>query len=234
MPVYYGIDIWYLILILPALVLSVYAQFKVKSTYAKYAKVMSRRGMTANDAVSFILRNNGITDVSVQPVAGELTDHYSPKEKIIRLSEGVFGKTSVAALGIAAHEAGHTVQHYSNYGPINFRNALVPVANLGSVLAMPLILIGFVFNFSTLINLGIIFFATATLFQLVTLPVELNASSRAMKALESSGALNDEELKMTKKVLTAAALTYVAALAVSFAQLLRLILISSGRSNRRR
>ena len=234
MPVYYGIDIWYLILILPELVLSVYAQFKVKSTYAKYAKVMSRRGMTANDAVSFILRNNGITDVSVQPVAGELTDHYSPKEKIIRLSEGVFGKTSVAALGIAAHEAGHTVQHYSNYGPINFRNALVPVANLGSVLAMPLILIGFVFNFSTLINLGIIFFATATLFQLVTLPVELNASSRAMKALESSGALNDEELKMTKKVLTAAALTYVAALAVSFAQLLRLILISSGRSNRRR
>ena len=232
MPVYYGIDIWYLILILPELVLSVYAQFKVKSTYAKYAKVMSRRGMTANDAVSFILRNNGITDVSVQPVAGELTDHYSPKEKIIRLSEGVFGKTSVAALGIAAHEAGHTVQHYSNYGPINFRNALVPVANLGSVLAMPLILIGFVFNFSTLINLGIIFFATATLFQLVTLPVELNASSRAMKALESSGALNDEELKMTKKVLTAAALTYVAALAVSIAQLLRLILISSGRSNR--
>lgn len=234
MPVYYGIDMWYLILVLPALVLSVYAQFKVKSTYAKYSKVMSRRGMTANDAVAHILRNNNITDVSVQPISGELTDHYSPKEKIIRLSEGVYENTSVAALGIAAHEAGHTVQHYSNYGPVNFRNALVPVANIGATLSMPLILIGFIFNYSILINLGIVFFATATLFQLVTLPVELNASSRAMKALESSGALNDDELKMTKKVLTAAALTYVAALAVSFAQLLRLILISSGRSNRRR
>ncbi|MBQ2880967.1 MAG: zinc metallopeptidase, partial [Clostridia bacterium] len=199
MPVYYGIDIWYIVLIVPAMLLSLYAQFKVKSTYAKYAKVMSRRGMTANDAVAFILRNNGITDVSVQPIAGELTDHYSPNEKIIRLSQGVYGKTTVAALGIAAHEAGHTVQHYSNYGPIQFRNALVPVANLGSTLSMPLILIGFVFNFSLIVNLGIIFFAAATLFQLVTLPVELNASSRAMKALESSGALNDDELKMTKK-----------------------------------
>ncbi len=231
MPVYYGIDIWYIVLIVPAMLLSLYAQFKVKSTYAKYAKVMSRRGMTANDAVAFILRNNGITDVSVQPIAGELTDHYSPNEKIIRLSQGVYGKTTVAALGIAAHEAGHTVQHYSNYGPIQFRNALVPVANLGSTLSMPLILIGFVFNFSLLVNLGIIFFATATLFQLVTLPVELNASSRAMKALEASGALNDDELKMTKKVLSAAALTYVAALAVSFAQLLRLILISRRRND---
>ena len=231
MPVYYGIDIWYIVLIVPAMLLSLYAQFKVKSTYAKYAKVMSRRGMTANDAVAFILRNNGITDVSVQPIAGELTDHYSPNEKIIRLSQGVYGKTTVAALGIAAHEAGHTVQHYSNYGPIQFRNALVPVANLGSTLSMPLILIGFVFNFSLLVNLGIIFFAAATLFQLVTLPVELNASSRAMKALESSGALNDDELKMTKKVLSAAALTYVAALAVSFAQLLRLILISRRRND---
>ena len=231
MPIYYGIDIWYLVLILPALLLSMYAQFKVKSTYAKYAKVMSRRGMTSNEAVSFILRNNSINDVVVQPIAGVLTDHYSPNEKIIRLSEGVYGKTSVAALGIAAHEAGHTVQHYSNYGPINFRNALVPVANLGSMLAMPLILIGFVFNFAFLVNLGIIFFASATLFQLVTLPVELNASSRAMKSLEASGALNDEELKMTKKVLSAAALTYVAALAVSFAQLLRLILISRRRND---
>ncbi len=231
MPVYYGIDIWYIVLIVPAMLLSLYAQFKVKSTYAKYAKVMSRRGMTANDAVAFILRNNGITDVSVQPIAGELTDHYSPNEKIIRLSQGVYGKTTVAALGIAAHEAGHTVQHYSNYGPIQFRNALVPVANLGSTLSMPLILIGFVFNFSLLVNLGIIFFSAATLFQLVTLPVELNASSRAMKALESSGALNDDELKMTKKVLSAAALTYVAALAVSFAQLLRLILISRRRND---
>lgn len=231
MPVYYGIDIWYLVLILPAMLLSLYAQAKVKSTYAKYSKVMSRRGMTANEAVSFILRNNSINDVAIQPIAGELTDHYSPNEKIIRLSEGVFGKTSVAALGIAAHEAGHTVQHYSNYGPINLRNALVPVANIGSTLSMPLILIGLVFNFALLINLGIIFFGAATLFHLVTLPVELNASSRALKSLESSGALNDEELKMTKKVLSAAALTYVAALAVSFAQLLRLILISRRRND---
>lgn len=226
---YYGIDIWYVLLVIPALLLSVYAQSKVKSTYAKYSKVMSLRGMTANEAVAFILRNNSINDVAVQPIAGELTDHYSPNEKIIRLSEGVYGKTSVAALGIAAHEAGHTVQHYSNYGPINLRNALVPVANIGSTLSMPLILIGFIFNFELLVNLGIIFFGAATLFHLVTLPVELNASSRAMKSLESSGALNDEELKMTKKVLTAAALTYVAALAVSFAQLLRLILISRRR-----
>ena len=228
---YYGIDIWYIVLVIPALILSIYAQAKVKSTYAKYSKVMSRRGMTANDAVAQILRTNNIGDVSVQPIAGELTDHYSPNEKIIRLSEGVYGKTSVAALGIAAHEAGHTVQHYSNYGPINFRNALVPVANIGSTLSMPLILIGLVFNFELLINLGIIFFGLATLFHLVTLPVELNASSRALKALESGGALNDEELKMTKKVLSAAALTYVAALAVSFAQLLRLILISRRRND---
>ncbi len=227
---YYGIDIWYVVLVIPALLLSLYAQAKVKSTYAKYSKVMSRRGMTSNEAVSFILRNNSINDVAVQPVAGQLTDHYSPNEKIIRLSEGVYGKTTVAALGIAAHEAGHTVQHYSNYGPINLRNALVPVANIGSTLSMPLILIGFIFNFDLLVNLGIIFFGAATLFHLVTLPVELNASSRAMKSLESSGALNDEELKMTKKVLSAAALTYVAALAVSFAQLLRLILISRRRS----
>ena len=229
MPVYYGIDVWYLVLVVPALLLSLYAQFKVKSTYSKYSKVMARRGLTANDAVSFILRNNSINDVSVQPISGELTDHYSPKEKIIRLSEGVYGKSSVAALGVAAHEAGHTVQHYSNYGPMTFRNALVPVANIGSTLAMPLVLIGFVFNFAVLINLGIIFFAAAALFQLVTLPVEFNASARALKALEASGALNDDELKMTKKVLSAAALTYVAALAVSLAQLLRLILLSRRR-----
>ena len=229
---YYGIDMWYVVLVIPALLLSMYAQAMVKSTYAKYAKVMSRRGMTANEAVSYILRTNSITDVSVQPIAGDLTDHYSPNEKVIRLSEGVYGKTSVAALGIAAHEAGHTVQHYSNYGLINLRNTLVPVANIGSTLSMPLILIGFVFNFELLINLGIIFFGAATLFHLVTLPVELNASSRAMKSLEDCGALNDEELKQTKKVLKAAALTYLAALAVSFAQLLRLILITSNRNRR--
>lgn len=227
---YYGIDLWYVVLVVPALLLSLYAQSKVKSTYAKYSKVMSRRGMTANEAVAYILRTNNIGDVSVQPIAGELTDLYSPNEKIIRLSEGVYGKTTVAALGIAAHEAGHTVQHYSNYGLINLRNALVPVANIGSSLSMPLILIGFLFNFEILVNLGIIFFGAATLFHLVTLPVELNASSRAMQSLESSGALNDEELKMTKKVLSAAALTYIAALAVSFAQLLRLILISRRRN----
>lgn len=230
MPFYYGIDIWYVVLVLPALLLSVYAQYKVKSTYAKYSKVMSRRGITANNAVMEIFRRNKITDVSILPIAGELTDHYSPNEKVIRLSQGVYGSTSVAALGIAAHEAGHTCQHYGNYGLINFRNALVPVANLGSTLSMPLIVMGLIFNFTFLMNIGIVFFAFATLFHVVTLPVELNASSRALKSLEDCGMLSDEELKMTKKVLTAAALTYVAALAVSFAQLLRLVLISRRRS----
>lgn len=226
---YYGIDIWYVVLVVPALLLSLYAQAKVKSTYSKYSRVMSKRGLSANDVVSYILRTNGISDVSVQHVSGELTDHYSPNEKVIRLSDGVYGKCSVAALGIAAHEAGHTAQHYGNYFLIDFRNALVPVANIGSSLSMPLILLGFVFNFELLVNLGIIFFGAATLFHLVTLPVELNASSRAMKALETYGALDKDELKMTRKVLTAAALTYVAALAVSFAQLLRLVLISKKR-----
>ena len=202
MPVYYGIDIWYLVLVIPALLLSFYAQFKVKFTYAKYSKVMARRGLTANDAVAFILKNNSINDVSVQPISGELTDHYSPKEKIIRLSEGVYGNTSVAALGIAAHEAGHTVQHYSNYGFMNFRDLLLPVANIGSMVSIPMVLIGFVFNFAILVDLGIVFFAAATLFQLVTLPVEFNASSRALKALEASGALNDEELKMSTAILS--------------------------------
>ena len=176
-----------------------------------------------------ILRNNGISDVRIEPIRGNMTDHYDPRDKVIRLSEGVYNSNSVAALGIAAHETGHAVQHNVGYTPIKVRNMVLPVAQLGSTLGVPLILIGFIFNFSFLVTAGIIFFAFAVLFQLVTLPVEFNASSRAIQSLESGYILDDDELSGAKKVLRAAAMTYVAALAVSLAQLLRLILISGRR-----
>lgn len=224
-------DLYYLILVIPAIILSLIAQASVKSTYAKYAKILSRRGMTGKDAAEQILQANGIFNIRVLPISGQLTDHYSPKEQVIRLSEGIYDGTSVAALGVAAHEVGHAIQYHQSYFPIRLRNAILPVANFGSGLAMPLVIIGLLLSFYPLVQIGILFFGMVVLFQLLTLPVEFNASSRALKTLER-GYLSQDELRGTKKVLKAAAMTYVAALATSLAQFLRLILIARG--NRRR
>ena len=224
-------DYWYLILVVPAIIFSLIAQSNVKSTYNKYSRIISKRGITGKEIAESILHNNNIYNVRVEHINGKLNDNYNPKEKVIRLSDGVYDGTSVAALGIAAHEAGHTVQHYNEYFPIQLRNVILPVANIGSTLSMPMIFIGFIFSFTFLIDLGIIFFGAAVLFQFVTLPVEFNASSRAMKALESGYVLDEDELKLTRKVLSAAALTYVAALALSLAQFLRLLILSRNRRN---
>jgi Zn-dependent membrane protease YugP len=226
---YLYFDTWYLVLVVPAVILSLLASASVKSTYAKYAAVPSARGMTGGELASEILRRAGIYDVTVERVSGQLTDHYSPKENIIRLSDGVYGSSSVAALGIAAHEAGHVLQYYGNYAPIRIRNTILPVVNFGSGLSVPIILLGFVFGSRLLVDIGIVLFFFVVLFQLVTLPVEFNASSRGIQQLESCGALSSEELPLAKKVLRAAAMTYVASVAVSLAQFLRLILISNGR-----
>lgn len=213
------------------MLLSLAAQGAVNSSYRKYSGLSSSRGITGREAAEMILRSNGIYNVRVEPVRGNLTDHYSPREQVIRLSEGVYDSSSIAAIGIASHEAGHAVQHHVGYVPIKIRNAVVPVANIGSTLAFPLILIGFILSSALLLDLGVIFFSFTTLFQLVTLPVEFNASSRAVQAIETNGALYEQELSGAKKVLRAAAMTYVAALAVSFAQLLRFFLMTRNRRN---
>lgn len=226
---YYGFDIYYLILVLPAVIFAMWAQSKVNTTFNKYSRVGARRGITGAMAAQAVLRANGVFGVGIEHVAGNLTDHYDPKTNTIRLSDSVFSSNSVAAIGVAAHEAGHAVQYAENYGPIRIRQAIIPVSQLGSTLSMPMILIGVILNSSTLLDLGIIFFGLAALFQLVTLPVEYNASRRAMFALEQGNMLDGEELKGAKQTLSAAALTYVASLAVALAQFLRLILIFGGR-----
>ena len=225
-------DIWYIVLVIPAIIISLVASTSVKSTYAKYSKILSRRGITGREAAERVLYNNGVTDVDIGAVKGEMTDHYDPKNKIIRLSEGVYNSSSVAALGIACHEAGHAVQHDQDYYPIRLRNAVLPIAQIGSSISVPLILIGFVLGTFMLADIGIALFFAVVLFQLVTLPVEFNASNRAIAALRDSGMLDEEELGMTKKVLSAAAMTYVASLLVSVAQLLRFLLLSQGRKRR--
>ena len=223
------IDSWFILLVLPALILSLIAQAGVNSAYKKYSQVRSLRGMTGRDAAETILRSNGIYDVAIEPIKGNLTDHYDPKAHVIRLSEGVYASASIAAVGIAAHEAGHAVQHNVGYAPIKIRNAVLPAANLGSMLAFPLILIGLFLQMFFLMDLGVVFFGATTLFQLVTLPVEFNASSRALHAIDAGGVLGSDELKGAKSVLRAAAMTYVAALAVSFAQLLRFFMMTRRR-----
>ncbi len=224
---YFFIDYWYIILVLPAVIFSIAAQFKVNSTYAKASKILSRSGLTGKDIAEKILRQNGINDVKVVQINGKLTDNYNPKTKTISLSQDVYSSSSVAALGIAAHEAGHTCQHYHNYSPISLRNAILPVAGIGSSLAIPLVIIGFIFNWEPLILTGIIFFAAVVLIKRITLPVVFNASNRALQVLQP------DELAQTKKVLSAAAMTYVAALAVSLAQLLRLLILLASRGDRR-
>ncbi|MBR6796150.1 MAG: zinc metallopeptidase [Clostridia bacterium] len=222
---------WTYILLLVAAVFAMIASVKVKTTYNKYAKVASRRGLTAEAAATAVLRASGVTDVRIGRISGELTDNFNPKTGTISLSDSVYGKTSVAAIGVACHEAGHAIQHAEQYGPIKIRTAIVPITQIGSTLSMPILLAGFILGFGVLIYVGIALFATSTVFQLVTLPTELNASSRALKALDSCGILEKDELKGAKKVLTAAALTYVAALASSLLTLLRYIMLAKRRDD---
>lgn len=235
MPYYgytYGLfwDPTYLLIVIGAIICLI-ASARVRTTYNKYARVASMSGLTGAEAAARILANAGIQDVRIGRVGGSLSDHYDPKTKTLNLSDGVYGSTSVAALGVAAHECGHAIQHHNGYFPLRFRGALVPVANFGSTLAWPLIIIGIFIQGQFLIQIGIIFFSLAVLFQLVTLPVEFNASRRAMGKLETLGILGDRELRLTGKVLRAAALTYVASAAASILQLLRLVLLFGGRRN---
>lgn len=222
------------ILVIVGAVICLIASARVKSTFRKYDRVRSMSGMTGAMAAERILRSAGILDVSVQHISGELTDHYDPRNKVLRLSDSTYNSASVAAVGVAAHECGHAIQHQKAYAPLSIRSAIVPVANIGSTLAWPLIVIGMFITSNTgtlLINIGILCFSLAVLFQLVTLPVEFNASSRALRILGDTGILGTEELKGTHKVLKAAALTYVAGAAASILQLLRLLFLSSGRRN---
>lgn len=222
-------DYYYLILVLPAMLLSLIVQGWVKSAYRKNSKILNVRGLTGAAAAARVLSYYGITNVRIEQIAGNLTDHYDPKANVIRLSQGVYGSTSVAAVGIACHEAGHAAQHAENYSPIKVRNAILPVANIGSSGGILLAVIGFALGFRPLMLAGIALFSFVVLFQFVTLPVEFNASSRALKVIDETGMLDEQEIKGARKVLSAAAMTYVAALIVSIASLLRLILRSRNR-----
>ncbi len=234
MPLYgYYFDPTYILVVVGA-VICLIASARVNTTFNKYTRVRSMSGMTGAQAAEHILHTAGIYDVSVQHISGNLTDHYDPRNKVLRLSDSTYGSSSVAAVGVAAHECGHAIQHQKDYAPLSIRSAIVPLANFGSFLAWPLIVIGLFITSSTgslLINIGILCFSLAVLFQLVTLPVEFNASSRAVRILGETGILAQEELKGTKKVLKAAALTYVAGAAASILQLLRLVLLAGRRND---
>ena len=237
MPYFYGFDWTYLVLVLPCVLLSLWASSSVKSTFSKYSGQYSMRRITGADAARRVLAHNGVGGVRIERVSGSLTDHYDPKSNVIRLSDTVYDSTSTAAIGVACHEAGHAVQYAQDYAPIKLRAAIVPVTNIGSRLAMPLILLGLLFSFGENISFGFVYagiacFGLSVVFQLVTLPVEFNASRRAMEAIESGNILTEEEQRGARKTLTAAALTYVAATAVALAQLLRLLVIFGGRRRR--
>jgi Zn-dependent membrane protease YugP len=218
-----------IVLMLLALAISSWAQIKISSTFSKYSKVRSRKNMPACEAARFILDYNGLASVQVEQVRGNLTDHYDPRAKVVRLSESVYNSASVAALGVAAHEAGHALQDNEGYVPMRIRGALVPVANLGSNLSWIIIVLGLALGYLGLVDLGILLFFGVLVFQLVTLPVEFNASSRALAALEGGGVLETDEIRQTKKVLSAAALTYVAAVLVSLLNLARMLLMRNRR-----
>ena len=228
---YYGFDWTYLLLII-GMLLSLAASAKLKSTFARYKRVRSASGLTGEEAARRILYSAGITDVQVRPVAGSLTDHYDPRTKTVNLSQDIYGQTSLAAVGVAAHECGHAVQHFEGYAPLSIRGALVPVVNFGSMISWPLIIIGLFMNgqmSSFLIDIGILLFMVAVAFHLITLPVEINASRRAVKVLGNSGMLREDEVGGVKKVLRAAAMTYVASAAAMILQLLRLLILTNGR-----
>lgn len=221
----WGLDGTYVLIIL-AFLISALVSAKMNATFSKYSKVRSYCGMTGAQAAQRILSSAGIYDVRIEHVSGKLTDHYDPSNKVLRLSDAVYGNTSIAAIGVAAHECGHAVQHARNYVPLSVRSAIVPVANFGSQLSWPLFLAGLIFSFRPLLMIGILLFCAALLFQIVTLPVEFNASARALRMLDETGIMGRQEIRGTKKVLRAAAMTYVAAVIGSLLQLLRLLILS--------
>lgn len=221
------------VLVFIGAIISLLASMNVKSTYKRYSRVGNSRHLTSEQVAMMILKSAGIYDVQISQVAGDLTDHYSPTEKVLRLSQSVYGSSSVAAIGVAAHECGHAIQHKEGYAPLKLRSASVPIANIGSKLSWPLIFIGLILGFMNLARVGVILFTVVVFFQLITLPVEFDASRRALRVLKDGLILEDDELSGAKKVLSAAALTYVAALFVSIMQLLRLILLTQGRGRRR-
>ena len=224
---------WSILIVLPAFIFTLWAQASVQSAYQKYSRVRNAYGMTGADAARRILNQNGLHHIRVEMVRGQMTDHYDPRAGVIRLSEGVYNTASVAAVGIAAHEAGHAVQHATDYGALKLRNTIIPVCRIGSMAAMPLFIIGLFLVSDVLMTVGILSYALVTLFQLITLPVEFNASRRAMKAIEGWGYMSQEEADGSRKVLRAAAMTYVAALATSLLTLVRLLALASSGRNRR-
>ena len=231
MPFFY-MDYWYLILVVPTIIIALVAQLRVNSAFKTYSMYKSNIGITAAEVTRQILNENGLSHIAVQRTGGKLTDHFDPKNNVIRLSDSVYNSTSIAAIGVAAHEAGHAVQHATHYVPIKLRNSLVPIASFGSNIAPLLIIFGILLSFEGLTWIGIILYSSIAVFQLVTLPVEFNASGRALKTLSDMQILDDTERKGAKKVLSAAALTYVAALLTSVANLLRFVLLARGRNRR--
>ena len=219
---------WTVLIVLPALVFSIWAQMNVSSTFDKYSKIRTKRGYTGADVARRVLNANGLFDVSIERVQGHLTDHYDPRANVIRLSDSVYSSSTAAAVGVACHEAGHAVQHAKGYFPIKVRMAIIPITKFGSALAMPIFFVGLLLAAPALLSFGILLYAAVAFFQLVTLPVEFNASARALEAIKTSGMFDKEEHKAAKKVLTAAAMTYVAALASSLLTLLRLVILAGG------
>ena len=219
-----------MVLLVPCIILAVYAQFKVRSAYSRFSQVASAAGLSGVETARRLLKQNGIYDVAVEEVGGNLSDHYDPRDKVVRLSSGIYHGHHLAGLAIAAHEVGHAIQHAYGYFPLHLRHTILPVANLGSTLAFPLLLAGFFFQVPALMDIGILFFAAAVVFQIITLPVEFNASSRAMTLLVDGRYLAADEGRLARKVLNAAALTYVAATAMALMQLLRLLILR-GSSN---
>jgi Zn-dependent membrane protease YugP len=225
-------DTYYLIFVVPAIILSLICQANVSSTFKKYSGVYNTKGLTGADTARTLLTRNGITDVTVEHTGGKLTDHYDPRKKVLRLSDSVYGDSTVAALGVAAHETGHAIQHAKSYAPMALRSTLVPAANVGSMAGPYIAMIGLIFNSGMILSIGIILFSVAVLFYLITLPVEFDASKRALEMLERDGILSSREIEGSKKVLTAAALTYVASALVAVMSLLRLVMLSRNRRRR--
>ncbi|MGN0666579.1 MAG: zinc metallopeptidase [Huintestinicola sp.] len=222
-----------IVILIPAVIFSLIAQIMVKSAFAKYSKVSNSRGFTGADAARAILDGNGLQHIRIEHISGELTDHYDPGANVIRLSDSVYNSSTVAAVGVAAHEAGHAVQHSVGYAPIKIRSAIIPLTKFGSSLSVPIIMIGLIFSFDVLITAGILLYCAVVFFQLITLPVEFNASGRALRIIREGHYLDDDELRGAKSVLRAAAMTYVAAMLSSVASLLRLIFIANNRNRRR-
>ena len=226
------IDWTYIVLVLPAMLFAMWASSRVNSTFKKYKNTRNSRGLTGAQAARWVLDRNGLSNVPIEHISGSLTDHYDPSANVVRLSDDVYGSTSTVAIGVACHEAGHAAQHAEGYMPIKIRNAIIPVCNIGSTIGLPLAILGYILSFEPLITFGLLLYALIAVFQLVTLPVEFNASRRALKVIEETGVLDDDERAGARKVLSAAAMTYVASLLVALANLLRFVIRFSGRNRR--